>query len=89
MGQSYPKCNFRQANTQVMSADTRRSPTCSFLDHDAVETKIYFRDDLQIGTPISGPAIIQQYDTTTVLPPGWVGTQEASGNLVLRKKAAS
>ena len=60
-----------------------------FFSHDAIETKIYLRDDLQIGTLISGPAIIEQYDTTTVLPPGWVGTQEASGNLVLRKKGAA
>ena len=59
-----------------------------FFGHDAVETPIYLRDNLEIGEPISGPAIIEQYDTNTVLPPGWSGVQEPSGNLVLRKKGA-
>ena len=59
-----------------------------FFGHDAVETPIYLRDEIAIGEVISGPAIIEQYDTNTVLTPGWRGTQEPSGNLVLHKKAS-
>jgi N-methylhydantoinase A len=35
----------------------------------------------------SGPAIITQYDTTTVLPPGWRALVDETGNLVLERRA--
>jgi len=30
---------------------------------------------------LAGPAIVEQPDTTTVVPPGWTARLEASGNL--------
>ncbi len=37
---------------------------------DAVDTPIYARDALSSGMAIVGPAIIEQLDSTTVIPPG-------------------
>jgi N-methylhydantoinase A len=48
-----------------------------------VETPIYQRDAISRIDRIRGPAIIEQMDTTTVVPPGWVATIDTSANLVL------
>src|SRR5207249_2803339 len=37
----------------------------------AVEAPLYVRSDLPAGAQIGGPAIIDQLDSTTVVPPGW------------------
>ena len=38
---------------------------------DAVETPIYERSAVPAGTVLDGPAIIDQLDSTTLVPPGW------------------
>jgi N-methylhydantoinase A len=43
---------------------------------------LYERDQLGPGAVLAGPAIVTQYDTTTVLPPGWVARVDAVNNLV-------
>jgi N-methylhydantoinase A len=48
-----------------------------------VETPIYQRGDWSIGFP--GPAIVEQYDATTVVYPGWVVETDKMGNLILRR----
>jgi N-methylhydantoinase A len=50
-----------------------------------LETKFYNRAKLPAATPIAGPAIILQKDTTTVVPPGWTATLDAAANLILTK----
>ena len=45
---------------------------------------IYARDRLLPGHRIEGPAIIEQMDATTVLPPGMTATVEPYGNLILQ-----
>jgi N-methylhydantoinase A len=37
---------------------------------EAVDTPVYWRPDLAAGTAMQGPAIIDQLDSTTVVPPG-------------------
>ena len=48
-------------------------------------TPVYARPRLPLGAELPGPAIVEQPDTTTVVPPGWVTRVEASGNLLLRR----
>jgi len=40
------------------------------FDDAAHETNIYWRDELPCGAQIIGPAVIQQLDSTTLIPPG-------------------
>ncbi len=47
-----------------------------------IPTGIYHRDDFCPGCVMQGPAIIEQMDTTLVVPPGW--TVEADGFMNLR-----
>lgn len=48
-------------------------------------TRLYARDLLQFNNRLIGPAIIFQLDATTVIPPGWVGTVDGWGNLLLER----
>ncbi len=48
-----------------------------------VDCPVYDRIRLPAGTEISGPAIFEQMDTTTVVLPGQVARREADGGLLL------
>jgi N-methylhydantoinase A len=48
-----------------------------------VTTGLYDREKLGAGSQVSGPAIVLQMDTTVVITPGWTGTVDDYGNLVL------
>ncbi len=49
------------------------------------DTPIFDRIKLLPGISLSGPAIITQYDTTTVLPPGWRLMVDATRSLVIEQ----
>jgi N-methylhydantoinase A len=49
-----------------------------------VSTAIYERARLPLGARLAGPAIVEQPDTTTVIPPGVVALVDDAGNLRLR-----
>ncbi len=51
----------------------------------AMIASIYRREDLLAAARILGPAIVEQDDTTTVVPPGWHGTTDDWGNLLIAK----
>ena len=53
---------------------------------DFIETKLYNRDLLRPGNVVEGPAIIDQMDSTTVVPPGQSATVDAYFNLILEAK---
>lgn len=42
-----------------------------YLRGDMVSVPIYLRDELGVGAVIEGPAVIEEYDSTTVLLDGW------------------
>ena len=46
---------------------------------------IFERSTLDIHTKINGPAVIQEYGSTTVVPPGWQASPDAYDNLHLRR----
>jgi N-methylhydantoinase A len=47
------------------------------------EAQVYRRRDLRAGDRLAGPAIVEQDDTTTVIPIGFTGTVDDAGNLVI------
>jgi N-methylhydantoinase A len=53
-----------------------------------VATAIYERARLPLGARVPGPAIVEQADTTTVIPPGHTALVDSSGNLRLRRRSA-
>jgi N-methylhydantoinase A len=48
-----------------------------------VATRIYDRGRLRAGDELQGPAIVEQYDSTTVVPPGARARADGLGNLVV------
>jgi N-methylhydantoinase A len=58
----------------------RRAYFGSFLP-----TTIYERARLPLGARLEGPAIVEQSDTTTVIPPGVTALVDDAGNLRLRR----
>jgi N-methylhydantoinase A len=54
-----------------------------------VPVNFYRRESMPIGVAVSGPAIILQMDTTTIVPPQWSVTADAGGNLILRQGEVS
>jgi len=51
-----------------------------------IKTKIYQRNDIPVGAVIPGPAIIDQMDSTTVIPPDWTAYHDKYDNLIIRYK---
>jgi N-methylhydantoinase A len=51
------------------------------------EVPLYVRTALAPGHRFTGPAIVQQDDTTTVIPPGFAAEVDDYGNLVIARRA--
>ena len=49
----------------------------------SLETRVLWRPSLPVGSVIPGPAVLEQYDSTTLVPPEWVARVDDSFNLVL------
>jgi N-methylhydantoinase A len=56
-----------------------------FRDTGFADTPVYDRAGLPVGGVISGPAIIEQMDTTTVVPPGWSARFDPQANLLMER----
>jgi len=51
-------------------------------------TRLYDRDRLRAGQRFDGPAVVYQYDTTTLVAPGWSAWVDGRRNLILEPLAA-
>jgi N-methylhydantoinase A len=49
------------------------------------ESRILSRSDL-VGKALAGPLIVEEFDTTVVVPPGWQAEVEGYGNIVLKSQ---
>lgn len=56
---------------------------------DYIETPIYRREKLKTGDLIEGPAVIEQYDATTVVYPDWIATVDKFENLIISIKGGA
>jgi N-methylhydantoinase A len=85
---SIPKINKLTAPEGATLAKARvKTGPCVFRIEDELrsfETAFYRRHLLPVGESFSGPAIVLQKDSTTVIPPGWSALNEAVGNLILK-----
>ncbi len=55
----------------------------AWFDRKAVKTAVYDRELLASGVKLAGPAIIGEYSSTTVVPPGFRCTVDGYSNLVV------
>lgn len=66
---------------ELEAARTETRPV--YFEDGWVDTTVYRRDRLPLKTSVDSPAIIEQADTTVLIPPGLTGRTDASGNLML------
>lgn len=59
-----------------------RRPVVFNRGHQAVDTPVYRRSDLGAGESFSGPAIVEERETTSVIRPGWTVEVAADGSLI-------
>jgi N-methylhydantoinase A/oxoprolinase/acetone carboxylase beta subunit len=52
-------------------------------------TRYYDRAELKAGNRVEGPAIVHQYDSTTLIPPGLTAVIDEFGNIVISTGAAA
>jgi len=57
----------------------------AYFDDEWLETPVYLRDELPTGFELEGPAIVEEYDSTTVIPPEWRLTVDGTGCMVVRR----
>ena len=53
---------------------------------EGAETPVYDRKSLAAGQTIAGPAIIEERETTTAIPPGWSATVDQIGCIIAKTK---
>jgi N-methylhydantoinase A len=73
------------AKAGASSADTRRKATRRAYFPEArgyADTPVYDRYELAAGTSLTGPAIVEERESTTVLPPGVTATVDEYANLI-------
>ena len=85
-----PKMTFAAAPSADDPARPESRRSALFPGSDApVEAPVYRRADLAPGFRIPGPAIVEEYTSTTVVYPSFELSVDAHGNLRLRSKAPS
>jgi N-methylhydantoinase A len=79
-----PKAGLRPlaGGSGAATARARRAIHYRGGRHDAA---VYHRGDLLAGQHVPGPAIVEQEDTTTLVPAGWRGEVDRLGNIVIRE----
>ena len=73
----------RSAMRTPLASESRRAWDAGAF----VDATIYDRERLRAGAALAGPAIVEQYDTTTWIPAGWRATVDPHDNLLLEKRA--
>ena len=84
-----PKYEAREeappAAPRSVAAAVKGRRTIHLDGRTSIEATIYERDRLDVAAAISGPAIVEQFDATTVIPAGWTARVDGLRNLMLEK----
>ncbi|MDT3444665.1 MULTISPECIES: hydantoinase/oxoprolinase family protein [unclassified Pseudofrankia] len=60
-----------------------------YLDGAFIDTPVLDRARLDPGAIVAGPAVVEEYDSTTLVPVAWTATVDDDRNLVLRRASRS
>ena len=70
-------------SAEVGLAPSRIGTRRMYVENAWVDADVYDRSDLQAGQEIAGPAVVEQADTTTLLPVGSIARVDSLGNIVV------
>ena len=82
-----PKAELARNDDSVAPAEPRSRRAVWFRETGPADTPIYWRPDLGAGFGFSGPAIVEQSDSTVVVPPGFRAEVDAWLNIIIRQEA--
>jgi N-methylhydantoinase A len=77
-----PDLPFEEPKEHEPEPDGHRQ--VAFGDDEGVRAAVYRRDGLRPGARISGPAIVDQLDSTVVVPPGDEAEVDGYSNVIIR-----
>jgi N-methylhydantoinase A len=85
-----PKAELaRHQATGATPGPRSRRPVTFFGSEGPSDTPVYLRDDLPAGFAFEGPAIVEGFDSTIVVPPGWNAEVDQWLNIRLRDSEAA
>ena len=58
----------------------------AWFEGEKCDAALYWRDDLSAGASFDGPAVVEQFDSTIVVPPGSTAEVDRYANLLIRMK---
>jgi N-methylhydantoinase A len=76
----------RPTSVGTIEEALRETRSVWFAATGFTQTPVYQRERFAAGAAFAGPAIVEQMDATTVVPPGWDVRVDALGNLVLAQR---
>jgi N-methylhydantoinase A len=76
---------FTRAGTSL--ADAKHETRDVHFDGAPVACPVYQREHLDVGSIIAGPAILDQFDCTTVIDPGLVARVDDWKNLIVTRES--
>ncbi|WP_342642364.1 hydantoinase/oxoprolinase family protein [Rhodoligotrophos ferricapiens] len=79
-----PKAELMKHEPTGIVPEPRSTRPVWFDPEASVETPIYHRDDLPAGFTFTGPAVIEQFDSTTIVPPGTKAEVDPYLNIIIR-----
>lgn len=78
-----PKPEFPKYGPSGSIEDAVKETRDVFFDGEFVPTQVYDREKIPVLSEIQGPAIVDQLDTTTVIPPDFTATVDVYRNLII------
>lgn len=78
-----PELSFFAASKETSTVQARARRKVYFANAGWRDTPIYEREDLSVGASIAGPAIIEQYDSATLVALSWTASVDELGNLIM------
>lgn len=75
----------RKRRTNIPAELSLKVRRRTWFDDHWFETPVYHRDTLSQDQTVVGPVIIEEYDSTTVVPPNWTCQSSDEGCLILRR----
>ncbi|MEW6637818.1 MAG: hydantoinase/oxoprolinase family protein [Actinomycetota bacterium] len=79
-----PKPELPYAEPEAHEPEPAGHRDAVFGEGETVKTAIYSRDALSPGAMISGPAIVEQLDSTVIVPPGDTAEVDGYSNIIVR-----
>lgn len=74
----------RDGGSRIPGGALKEERSVTFSDGSHL-SKVYTREKLLSGNILNGPAVVEQYDSTSLIPSGWRGKVDPYGNLILRR----